>query len=124
MGVEMIKTQITSTWESFELWYTGCNKDILICIAACGGHLIATDRVKHLYSHARYGHHPYDHKTDCDWIIEAPLGKNVHLSFRSFQLEYEIECGYDFVEVFSGLDASSPPYGRFCGNSVSTLIQL
>lgn len=76
--------------------------------------------MKHLYSHARYGHHPYDHKTDCDWIIEAPLGKNVHLSFRSFQLEYEIECGYDFVEVFSGLDASSPPYGRFCGNSVST----
>nr|XP_012228893.1 PREDICTED: bone morphogenetic protein 1-like [Linepithema humile] len=87
---------------------------------ACGGHLMATDRVKHLYSHARYGHHPYDHKTDCDWIIEAPLGKNVHLSFRSFQLEYEIECGYDFVEVFSGLDTSSPPYGRFCGNSNTT----
>jgi len=80
---------------------------------------MATDRVKHLYSHAKYGYYQYDHRTDCDWIIEAPLGKNVHLSFLSFQLEYEAECGYDFVEVFSGLDASSPPYGRFCGNSVS-----
>lgn len=80
---------------------------------------MATDRVKHLYSHAKYGHYHYDHRTDCDWVIEAPLGKNVHLSFLSFQLEYETECGYDFVEVFSGLDASSPPYGRFCGNSVS-----
>ncbi|XP_011344122.1 tolloid-like protein 2 isoform X3 [Ooceraea biroi] len=87
---------------------------------ACGGHLMATDKVKHLYSHARYGYHHYDHRTDCDWVIEAPLGKNVHLSFLSFQLEYETECGYDFVEVFSGLDASSPPYGRFCGNSNTT----
>ncbi|XP_071577832.1 tolloid-like protein 2 isoform X1 [Temnothorax nylanderi] len=87
---------------------------------ACGGHLMATDRARHLYSHAKYGYYHYDHRTDCDWVIEAPLGKNVHLSFLSFQLEYETECGYDFVEVFSGLDASSPPYGRFCGNSNTT----
>ncbi|XP_011152064.2 tolloid-like protein 2 isoform X1 [Harpegnathos saltator] len=87
---------------------------------ACGGHLMATDRVKHLYSHPKYGYHNYDHRTDCDWAIEAPLGKNVHLTFLSFHLEYESECGYDFVEVFSGLDASSPPYGRYCGNSNTT----
>ncbi|XP_020288864.1 bone morphogenetic protein 1 isoform X2 [Pseudomyrmex gracilis] len=87
---------------------------------ACGGHLMATDKVKHLYSHPKYGYNHYDHGTDCDWVIEAPLGKNVHLSFLAFQLEYETECGYDFVEVFSGLDASSPPYGRFCGNSNTT----
>ncbi|KAG7190872.1 hypothetical protein KM043_006933 [Ampulex compressa] len=87
---------------------------------ACGGHLMATDRVKHLYSHAKYGYHNYDHRTDCDWAIEAPPGKNVHLCFLSFQLEYENECSYDFVEVFSGLDASGPPYGRFCGNSNTT----
>ncbi|XP_050448327.1 tolloid-like protein 2 isoform X1 [Cataglyphis hispanica] len=87
---------------------------------ACGGHLMATDKTKYLYSHAKYGYHNYDHRTDCDWIIEAPLGKSIRLSFLSFQLEYETECGYDFVEVFSGLDASSPPYGRFCGNSNAT----
>ncbi|XP_015588432.1 tolloid-like protein 2 isoform X3 [Cephus cinctus] len=87
---------------------------------ACGGHLVATDRVKHLYSHAKYGYHNYDHRTDCDWTIEAPLGKNVHLSFMSFQLEDENECGYDFVEVYSGLDSSGPSYGRFCGNSNTT----
>ncbi|XP_014469873.1 PREDICTED: bone morphogenetic protein 1-like [Dinoponera quadriceps] len=87
---------------------------------ACGGHLMATDRAKHLYSHPKYGYHNYDHRTDCDWAIEAPLGKNVHLTFISFHLEYESECGYDFVEVFSGLDASSPPYGRYCGNSNTT----
>ncbi|XP_032664732.1 tolloid-like protein 2 isoform X2 [Odontomachus brunneus] len=87
---------------------------------ACGGHLMATDRVKHLYSHPKYGYHNYDHRTDCDWAIEAPVGKIVHLTFLSFHLEYESECGYDFVEVFSGLDASSPPYGRYCGTSNTT----
>lgn len=91
---------------------------MIICVA-CGGHLMATERVKHLYSHAKYGHQNYEHRMDCDWAIEAPIGKNVHLSFLFFQLEYENECGYDFVQVFSGLDSSSPPYGRFCGNSVS-----
>lgn len=83
---------------------------------------MATDKVKHLYSHPKYGYNHYDHGTDCDWTIEAPLGKNVHLSFLAFQLEYETECNYDFVEVFSGLDSSGPLYGRFCGNSVSNAI--
>ncbi|XP_043283629.1 tolloid-like protein 1 [Venturia canescens] len=84
---------------------------------ACGGHLMATERVKHIYSHARYGSHKYDHRTDCDWTIEAPIGKNVHLTFLSFQVEYEEDCGYDFVEVYSGLDSSGPSYGKLCGNS-------
>eukprot|EP00094_Tigriopus_californicus_P004908 TCALIF_04726-PA protein Name:"Similar to tll2 Tolloid-like protein 2 (Xenopus laevis)" AED:0.21 eAED:0.21 QI:19/0/0/0.86/0.78/0.73/15/0/884 len=45
-------------------------------------------------------------------------GKNVHLSFTTFEMEDELECGYDFVEVFSGYDDAGPPYGRFCGNQV------
>ncbi|XP_031835041.1 tolloid-like protein 1 tolkin [Nomia melanderi] len=87
---------------------------------ACGGHLVATDEVKYLYSHAKHGYHNYDHRTDCDWAIEAQPGKNVHLTFRMFQLEYEAECNYDFVEVYSGLDTSGPLYGRYCGNSNTT----
>lgn len=75
---------------------------------------MATNEVKYIYSHVRYGTHNYDHRTDCDWTIEAPIGKNVHLSFLSFQLEYEEDCAYDFVEIYSGLDASSPSYGKFC----------
>nr|XP_003701332.1 PREDICTED: bone morphogenetic protein 1 isoform X1 [Megachile rotundata] len=87
---------------------------------ACGGHLVATSEVKHLYSHAKYGTHNYDHRTDCDWAIEAPPGKNVHLTFVTFQLESENECNYDFVEVYSGLDTSGLLYGRYCGNSNTT----
>ncbi|XP_014300153.1 bone morphogenetic protein 1 [Microplitis demolitor] len=91
---------------------------------ACGGHLMATNEVKYIYSHVRYGTHNYDHRTDCDWTIEAPIGKNVHLSFLSFQLEYEEDCAYDFVEIYSGLDASSPSYGKFCDSNVTEIISM
>uniref|UniRef100_A0A1B6GTE4 Metalloendopeptidase n=2 Tax=Cicadellinae TaxID=33370 RepID=A0A1B6GTE4_9HEMI len=87
---------------------------------ACGGHLQASGRVKHLYSHSKYGDHNYENRADCDWSIEAPPGKNVHLTFLTFEVEDEQDCGYDFVEVYSGLDASGPSYGRFCGNSNPT----
>ncbi len=45
-------------------------------------------------------------------------GKNVHLSFLTFEMEDEQDCGYDFIEVFSGYDDQGPSYGRFCGNAV------
>ncbi len=47
-----------------------------------------------------------------------PLGKNVHLSFQEFELEDEADCGYDFIEVFSGFDDSGSLHGRFCGVKV------
>lgn len=92
---------------------------VSVSLAVCGGHLQATDRVKHLYSHSKYGDHNYENRADCDWSIEAEPGRNVHLTFLTFELEDEQDCGYDYVEVYSGLDASGPSYGRFCGNSVS-----
>ncbi|KAK0168286.1 hypothetical protein PV327_002110 [Microctonus hyperodae] len=91
---------------------------------ACGGHLMATSEIQHIYSHARYGTHNYDHGTDCDWTIEAPIGKNIHLSFLSFQLEYESNCAYDFVEIYSGLDASSPSYGKFCDGNFTDIVSM
>ena len=57
----------------------------------CGGHLTATDAVKSIYSHAKYGDINYDMQVECDWIIEAPSsGKNVHLNFLTFEMEDEM----------------------------------
>lgn len=33
-------------------------------------------------------------------------------------MEDEQDCGYDFIEVFSGFDDTGPSYGRFCGNKI------
>jgi hypothetical protein len=38
-------------------------------------------------------------------------------------MEDEHDCGYDFIEVFSGFDDAGPSYGRFCGNKVFFWIQ-
>ncbi len=52
-------------------------------------------------------------------------GKNVHLIFKTFELEDEQQdCGYDFIEVFSGFDDTGPMHGRFCGMKVSNFIML
>jgi tolkin protein len=87
--------------------------------AVCGGILQAVPKKKHIYSHARFGAANYDNKADCDWTIKAIPGYNVRLSFLTFDLEDEKDCGYDYVEIFSGMDSSGPSFGKFCGSSVS-----
>lgn len=86
---------------------------------ACGGILQAVPTtVKYIYSHAKYGSASYDNRADCDWTIETTPGYNVYLSFISFDIEEEKDCGYDYLEVFNGLDSSGLSYGRFCGKTV------
>ena len=94
------------------------SRNLLHFFPVCGGHLKATGAVQKIFSHSLYGDANYQNKEDCDWIIEAPAGKNVHLSFLSFEMEDEQDCGYDYIEVFSGYDDAGPSYGRFCGNKV------
>ena len=67
-------------------------------ISVCGGHLAATSAEQHIYSHARFGDGNYGNKEDCDWIVEAPPGKNVHLSFRIFEMEDEQVAFHPFCE--------------------------
>uniref|UniRef100_A0A8D9B309 Metalloendopeptidase n=2 Tax=Cacopsylla melanoneura TaxID=428564 RepID=A0A8D9B309_9HEMI len=88
----------------------------------CGGHLQAQDYKRHLYSHARFGVENYGKSMDCDWTIEAEPGKNVQLTFLTFDIETNKDCEYDYVEVYSGLDSSvsQASYGRFCGNTNPT----
>ena len=58
--------------------------------------------------------------SDCEWTIEASQGRNVQLSFLTFDVEDEKGCSYDYVEVFSGLDDNSGiMHGKFCGSAVS-----
>lgn len=89
-----------------------------ICLV-CGGRLIATNNVKHFYSHSNYGDLNYDSDTTCEWTIEAKANMNVHLTFLTFELEEEKDCMYDYVKVWSSLDTSGPFFGKFCGPTVS-----
>ena len=92
-------------------------------LTVCGGHLSAEDTPTQLFSHAKFGDVNYDNKEDCDWIIEASEGKNVHLSFVNFELEDEQDCGYDFIEVSLKFETKTKRE-KNCGRSREKVGQL
>lgn len=136
-------TKINCGFQGSKVEFDWFPNSLKLLFPVCGGHLSATTTSAMIYSHARYGDTNYEPKEDCDWIIEAPqgedmkyllildslfviwnfdiafAGKNVHLSFQEFELEDESDCGYDFIEVFSGFDDSGSLHGRFCGIKVT-----
>lgn len=90
-----------------------------LSVAECGGRLKAEVQTKELYSHAQFGDNNYPSQARCDWVIVAEDGYGVELIFRTFEVEEEADCGYDFMEAYDGYDSSAPRLGRFCGSGVS-----
>lgn len=80
----------------------------------------AEARQKNLYSHAQFGDNNYPGHTDCEWLITAEAGYSIELTFTTFELEEEAECGYDYIELYDGHDTSAHKLGRFCGSGVRT----
>ncbi|XP_011372341.1 tolloid-like protein 2 [Pteropus vampyrus] len=76
----------------------------------------STVETKELYSHAQFGDNNYPSQARCDWVIVAEDGYGVELIFRSFEVEEEADCGYDYMEAFDGYDSTAPRLGRFCGS--------
>lgn len=91
------------------------------CLSApeCGGRLKAEVQTKELYSHAQFGDNNYPSHAHCDWVIVAEDGYGVELIFRTFEVEEEADCGYDYMEAYDGYDSTAPRLGRFCGSGVS-----
>lgn len=88
-------------------------------LAECGGRLKAEVRQKNLYSHSQFGDNNYPGHTDCEWLLVSEQGYAVELSFITFEVEEEADCGYDYIELYNGYDANSLRLGRFCGSGVS-----
>uniref|UniRef100_A0A7N8YI92 Metalloendopeptidase n=1 Tax=Mastacembelus armatus TaxID=205130 RepID=A0A7N8YI92_9TELE len=90
----------------------------------CGGRLKAEARQKNLYSHSQFGDNNYPGHTDCEWLLMAEQGYGIELSFITFEVEEEADCGYDYIELYSGYDANSHRLGRFCGSGPREEIYL
>lgn len=62
----------------------------------------------------------YSHSSNCKWIIVAPLGFIVQLSFVSFEMENAQQCQYDYVAIYDNIVAeasrSTRAIGKYCGN--------
>ncbi|VDO96888.1 unnamed protein product [Soboliphyme baturini] len=84
----------------------------------CGGVLRADRTVGYVYSHAMYGGSNYENRLACEWAIIATDDMSVEIQFTNFELEEEVHCEYDYVEVYDGDIDAAPRLGRFCGNKV------
>lgn len=63
----------------------------------------------------------YEHSTNCSWIIEAPIGNKINLTFSHFDLEGSSDsngtCEFDYLQIMEGKnDIANTELGRFCGN--------
>ncbi|KAJ7392163.1 hypothetical protein OS493_013535 [Desmophyllum pertusum] len=66
----------------------------------------------------------YPPNVDCIWVITAPRGHYIELTFKTFDIHKDGRgCRYDYVEVRDGNSRDSPSLGRHCGTSVDDKFQ-
>lgn len=67
----------------------------------------------------------YVNDGDCKWIIVAPLGYLVQLTFTSFEMEEHDDCRFDYLSVYDNIinqENGSRPIGKYCGSSTPPTI--
>ncbi|XP_076027535.1 cubilin [Genypterus blacodes] len=65
----------------------------------------------------------YPSPSRCAWLLEAPPGHTITLTFTYFNLEPHNSCSWDSVTIFNGGSPGSPVIGQYCGTSSPELIQ-
>ena len=64
----------------------------------------------------------YEHETNCSWLIDAPIGNKVNISFSHFELESGVNkdvCDNDYLEIEEGsLGLPTNKLGKFCDTDV------
>ncbi|CAG5136883.1 unnamed protein product, partial [Candidula unifasciata] len=67
----------------------------------------------------------YPHHTNCTWIIEAPAGNRINVSFAAFRLEDEDpkNCHYDILEIRDGGDSNAREMKKLCGGNFPDPVQ-
>jgi cubilin len=81
---------------------------------SCGGRLDGESGT------LRYPHttgQSYDHNVNCAWVITTSPNKIMSLWVVRFNLEAHDNCGYDFLQINDGPDASSNVIGKYCGDA-------
>ncbi|KAM4828885.1 cubilin [Thomomys bottae] len=60
---------------------------------------------------------PYKNSSHCAWLLEAPQGHTIILTFSDFDIEGHSHCAWDSVTVRNGGSPLSPIIGQYCGTS-------
>ncbi|KAM3593822.1 uncharacterized protein V6R79_022582 [Siganus canaliculatus] len=65
----------------------------------------------------------YPSPSRCAWLLEAPLGHTIKLTFSYFSLEPHSKCEWDSITIFNGGSPGSPIIGQYCGTNTPGTIQ-
>eukprot|EP00795_Rhopilema_esculentum_P014104 gene14104-5092_t len=100
-------TDYSISFDGFSMRYTNAGP-------ACGGDLNSTTGT---ISSPNYPN-AYPHNDVCGWVIRAPAGQKIRISFTAFSLESPTgNTCHDFLEIREGRYPTSPLYRRYCGNN-------
>lgn len=57
----------------------------------------------------------YSNNTHCEWLIRAPRGRLVTVTFQQFSIDDPGDCQNNYLKLYNGPDSSTPPVGPYCG---------
>lgn len=60
----------------------------------------------------------YEHDAECIWVIVAPKGFVVQLSFFTFNLEQSNDCSLDYVSMYEGTATNGTKIQSYCGTNL------
>ncbi|XP_053569959.1 cubilin [Bombina bombina] len=58
---------------------------------------------------------PYNNESHCAWLLDAPEGYTISLSFTHLDIVYKSACRSSSVTVINGGSVASPVIGQYCG---------
>ncbi|XP_021357124.1 cubilin-like [Mizuhopecten yessoensis] len=56
----------------------------------------------------------YPHARVCEWQINLATGVRIELTLNDFDFEPHVNCGYDGLEIYGGMDSASPLLITLC----------
>ncbi|KAJ7424916.1 hypothetical protein WISP_26112 [Willisornis vidua] len=80
----------------------------------CGG--VFTDS-KHVFKSPGYPNE-YENEQICYWHIRVKYGQRIQLQFLEFDVEEDVACMADFLEIYDSYDDINGFVGRFCGDEL------
>ncbi|KAL1493429.1 hypothetical protein ABEB36_011486 [Hypothenemus hampei] len=86
----------------------------------CGGVLL--DNFKNII-YPPNGESTYSALKACKWVIAAPLGYVIKLTWLSFNIEQSSDCSFDYVSVYdNGTSDNQKLLGVYCGNKLPPVL--
>ncbi|XP_063636066.1 cubilin-like [Cydia splendana] len=62
-----------------------------------------------------------DEEMECEWLLQAPLGRSISITFLNIYLTETNNCTDDAIEIFSGSTTRSPLITKICRRQPSTI---